>query len=316
MKRRSLVAVGAGLVAVAGAGAVAATVAGKRWAAGADATGGEPLRLPDGTERCVTTPDGTELSTIVAGEGERTFVLSHCWTCDRRIWGPVARHLVDRGHRVVLYDQRGHGRSTVGRDGLTIEALGDDLAAVLADVDARDAVVAGHSMGGMATQAFAVAHPDELRDRVRGIALVSTSCGQLGIDGIRGRLGGRVLGGTVVDRALANRRFGPLLVRGAVGRSPALPHLQAVIDTFSATAPATRAGFLRAISAMDFAEALEKVDVPALVVVGSHDQLTPVAHARRLAELLPNARLEVLPDAGHMLPSEAPDRLTDLLEAL
>lgn len=60
---------------------------------------------------------------------------------------PVAHRLLDAGHRVVLYDQRGHGESSLGRAPVTVERLGEDLAAVLKHLDVRDAVLAGHSMG-------------------------------------------------------------------------------------------------------------------------------------------------------------------------
>ena len=62
----------------------------------------------------------------VAGDGPPV-VLAHCWTGGREVWAPVANRLVRRGHQVVLYDQRGHGSSSVGDDGLTIERLGAEL---------------------------------------------------------------------------------------------------------------------------------------------------------------------------------------------
>ena len=61
-------------------------------------------------------------------------VLAHCYTGSRGVWAPVARRLVDKGYRVVLWDQRGHGASTVGSDGLTIDRLGEDLREVLESV--------------------------------------------------------------------------------------------------------------------------------------------------------------------------------------
>jgi non-heme chloroperoxidase len=307
----------AGLVGGAVAAGAAATVAGRRWAAAHDPTGGEPLRETEGNEQRVITPDGTELAVLVAGPADgRTFVLSHCWTGDRRIWGPVARRLVDRGHRVVLYHQRGHATSTVGRDGLTLAALGEDLRAVLEAVDARDAVLAGHSMGGMAIQAFATEHPDALHDRVRGIALVATSSGDLRQGKLAEKLASLVLASTGVNRAFASRRLAPILVRGSVGRVASLPVLEAVVETFAATPPATRAGFFAALMAMDFEDALAKVDVPVVVVSGTRDTLTPPSHSRRMVEALPEARLRVIRHAGHMLPCEVPDELTDVLESL
>ena len=102
-------------------------------------------------------------------------MLSHCWTGSRATWEPVAARLVAAGRQVVLYDQRGHGASTMGPDNPTVEQLGEDLAAVLEAVDARDAVLAGHSMGGMAIQALAVARPDVVAERVRALVLAGTA---------------------------------------------------------------------------------------------------------------------------------------------
>jgi pimeloyl-ACP methyl ester carboxylesterase len=228
----------------------------------------------------------------------------------------VARRLVDQGKRVVLYDQRGHGSSTVGEDGYELEAIGADLAAVLDHVDVEDAVVAGHSMGGMAAQAFAATHPDRLRQRVRALALVSTACSQLGGSPRADRFAHRALGATHLDRLLRSARFGPLMMRRTVGKTAAISHLRAMGELFTATAPETRAGFFKTMSEMDLSEHLPEVDVPTVIVCGTHDNLTPLRHSRQLAELLPNSRIEVLADKGHMLPCEAPDELADLLAAV
>jgi pimeloyl-ACP methyl ester carboxylesterase len=307
----------ASAVAAAAGGLVALTSANRRWAAAPDPTGGDPLRVPDGVDEQVVTADGAKLATLVAGPDDGpTYVLVHGWTNDRRVWGPVAQRLVDRGKRVVLYDQRGHGSSTVGDAGYGMDAIGADLGAVLDHVDAEGAVVAGHSMGGMAAEAFAVGHPEQLRARVRALALVSTSSGELAGSAVAAGVARRALGATYLDRLMAIDRLGPLLVRRTVGRTASLAHLRSVRDLFTETPPETRAGFFSAMNAMDFSERLAGVDVPTVVVCGTRDNLTPLRHSRRLAELLPNARIEVLPDRGHMLPCEAPDEVAELLAAL
>jgi pimeloyl-ACP methyl ester carboxylesterase len=298
----------------------AAAIAGYRRRQRAEAsTEGEPLQLPDGEDRVVTSTDGAKLHVRVAGpEGAaQTFALAHCWTCDRRTWGPVARRLVDHGHRVALWDHRGHGQSTVGDDGFTLEALGADVRAVLEGLDLADVVLAGHSMGGMAAQAFLVGHPDA-RKRVAGLALVATGCGRLSPRWFK--QGERLLVRALADRNLARlmayQRVGIPLVRVASGRRPVHAHLDAVRETFLATSPEARGRFMTAILAMDFAAALADVDVPAVVVVGSRDLMTPPPRARALAAALPGSRLEVIPGAGHMLPLEAPDRLAEVIESL
>jgi 3-oxoadipate enol-lactonase len=304
------------VVAAGGAGALAvgATLAHRRrHPLPTDPTGGQPLVLPPGEEALVATPDGGEVAVLVAGSGARTIVLAHGWTNDRRIWGPVARRLVERGCRVVVYDQRGHAGSRAGSDGLTISALADDLAAVLDHVDARGATVVGHSMGGMATQALLVERPEVVRARVGAAVLVSTACEDVGGPDALRRVTSRMLAarpstgrwrpGPRPEDAPRRRRSSrppepPRRRPGPAGGDPCPdPH-----------------GPRAAMAAMDLSEALSQVELPVAVVVGSRDRLTPPAQSRRLAAVIPGASLQVVPGAGHMLSLEAPDELTDLIE--
>lgn len=314
MRKREIALLG---VAAATAGAVGTvTYATRKWAAAHDPTGGEPLRVPAGREVKVETRDGAVLEAIDCGpEGAPTYVLSHCWTGDRRIWGPVATRLVDAGNRVVLYHQRGHAGSLPGADGYTIEALGDDVLAVLEQLDVRDCVLSGHSMGGMSVMSFATRHEAALAERVKRVVLVATAASQVGAG--RGelldRIAAKVLSSRRVERAIRSTKVGHVLVRGSVGPNPVLSHLHAVRDTYVATAPETRAGFFRSMIAMDLTEGLRDVRIPVTVVVGTHDQLTPLRSAKQIVECVTDARLEVLEGIGHMLPIEAPDRLTEIL---
>ncbi|MBV9412200.1 MAG: alpha/beta fold hydrolase, partial [Acidimicrobiia bacterium] len=265
----------AGGTAAAGA-AAGVVVAGRRWAAADYPDAAERLTVPDGESLRIPTSDGGEISaTFVEGDNPngRLFVLVHGWTNDRRIWAPVARILADRGHRVVLYDQRGHGGSRPGDAGLTIDAIGADMAAVLDHLDARNAVVAGHSMGGMAAQSFAIQFPEKLEERVAAVALVSTACSDLGMPGPVGRLAPRVLGSSALNRFMSNSRIGPVLVRNTMGRKPTLSNLRAMQETFTATEPSSRAAFYTAMAAMDLSEGLGDVDASVMVVSGTRDQL-------------------------------------------
>ncbi len=300
---------GLGVLAVAGA-----VVAGRRRPAVLDQTGGQPLLLPVGEDLVLPTHDDGHLAVRTMGEGERTFVLAHGWTNEARIWGPVATRLVEKGHRVAVYDQRGHAGSSAGSDGLTMSALAEDLATVISHLDTTDVVVVGHSMGGMTGQALLVERPDVVKQHVGAMVLVSTACEQVGGRAALDAAAARVLASPTFDRALGSRRLGHRMVRGTVGRAVVASHLEAVRETLAATSHATRTGFLAAMRAMDFSEALASVDLPVHIVVGSRDRLTPPAQSRRLAAIIPSATLRVIDGAGHMLSLEAPDELTAELE--
>jgi pimeloyl-ACP methyl ester carboxylesterase len=314
VRRRTTLAVAlAGGSVAATAGAAAAS---RRWAAN-DEPGEDLLALPDGRSRTVTTDDGAVLSVLECGDpAGPTVVLAHCWTGTRATWAPVARHLCSQGHHVVLYDQRGHGASTVGRDGIGIGRFGADLRAVLESVDSVDVVVAGHSMGGIAAQSFVADHPDVAAERVRGLALVATAAGGLGFGPRYAAAAAWLAGSRYVEWVLARRRVGPAVVRRSVGRRAALAHLTATGASFLATAAAVRAACIDAMMRMDLHPTLAGVTLPTVVVVGTRDTLTPPRLSRRLAAGIRGARLELIPDAGHMLPLEVPDRLADLIRHL
>ncbi len=282
---------------------------------------GAPGELPRGVPFAVRGEGGATIWGRVMGAGGPLVVLAHGWTNDARVWSRVAHLLVAGGHRVVAYDQRGHGSSSAGVAGLTLPALAGDLAAVLAHVDACDAVVAGHSMGGMAVQALAAEAPDVLRARVRSVALVSTACDGLArfgtpADALVARAMCRAAGSPWTTRALASAVAGPWLVRSAVGDDPDRDDLRAVAAMFAATPAPVRRHLLAAMHAMDLSAALGSLELPVLVVSGSRDALTPPARSRRVAGLLPCSHLVTLDGRGHMLPLEAPGMLAGLLAGL
>jgi len=298
-------------VAAAGAG-VALTA--RRWRDAEDPCATSVLDLAGAEMFKVERPDGAVLDGVVAGPADgATVVLSHCWTGSRATWEPVAARLVAAGRRVVLYDQRGHGASTIGPGAPTVEQLGEDLAAVLETVDARDAVLAGHSMGGMTIQALAIARPDVVAARVRAVVLAGTAGFGLGT-GPLAAVDRFVIGNRSVERLLAGR-LGPLLVRGTVGRHPRHAHLVATRDAFLSLPTDVRLQFLTAMQTMDFRAGLALVEAPTTVVIGTSDLLTPPRLGRALADTIPGARLVEVPGAGHMLPYEEPDRLAEIILA-
>jgi NAD(P)-dependent dehydrogenase (short-subunit alcohol dehydrogenase family)/pimeloyl-ACP methyl ester carboxylesterase len=261
-----------------------------------------------GAELRIPTDDGAVLHATASGEG-RLVVLAHCWTGSPRMWDAVTQRLVSGGHRVVRYEQRGHGRSSVGAEGLAIERVGRDLRNVLEHLDARDAIVAGHSLGGMVIQSLAITDPDVLRERVASVVLVATASD--GLPSARlGRLAARLIGSPRLERVMS-APGGTAFVRRSLGPRARKADIAATRDAFVSTPARTRAELLTAMHAMDLTAASIE---DATVVVGSRDRLTPPKLGRALAQRL-RARVVELPDAGHMLPLERPDEVAGAISA-
>jgi non-heme chloroperoxidase len=310
-KRVVLGAGGLGLAVLGAAVGLAARRQAAAWRAADEITTEELMSLPDGSHSTVTTSDGASLAVLDAGSGP-VVVMAHGWTETSGVWSGVARRLVESGHRVVLYDQRGHGRSTVGDDGITIERLGLDLRDLVVGLDLHDAVLTGHSMGGMTIMALVAMAPEVVGDRAAALVLVSTAAAGVGRVPRLNAVIGRALGATMSTRLFAGRA-GPHLVRGSVGRRPQHAHLAATAAMWAETPGTTRADAFLAMAVMDLREHLAGVRTPVTVVVGSRDQLTPPRLAREIVGRIPDAALVVVPDAGHQLPFEAPDLLASII---
>ncbi len=329
------VAWGAGTAAaVLAAGVAAERLAVRRIRTRHDPEADEPLgSLPPDDLGDVRSFDGTNLRVRAAGPPDApALVFVHGITLDLTTWYYQWRTFSDR-YRCVLYDQRAHGGSSRPPDGdYTLSAMGHDLRAVLdAAVPEGPAVLVGHSLGGMAILAFAKEYPEEFGTRVVGVVLADTAAsdvlreafGALGATVGRGlrRLGARYRSRVDAAERLqgAVRRFGvdlSYLVARATNFGPdASPSHIDHVTRISMAAPAeVWVHTLQDVFEMDLRSAVERVSVPALVVVGDRDLVTPKTSAQALRSALPDARAVVITRAGHLSMMEQHERFNEVLD--
>jgi pimeloyl-ACP methyl ester carboxylesterase len=269
-----------------------------------------------------------------------TVVFSHGYCLSQDAWH-FQRAALRGVVRTVHWDQRSHGRSGRGvaqvQDDVPvdIEQLGRDLKAVI-DAAAPEGplVLVGHSMGGMTMMALADQYPELISERVVGVALVGTSSGNLGevnfglpvagVNAVRRVLPGvlRALGqrAELVERG---RRVTADLFAGIIKRySFASRDVDPAVARFAerlieGTPIDVVAEFYPAFADHDKTEALAHfADMPVLVLAGVKDLVTPSEHSEAIADLLPDAELVLVPDAGHLVMLEHPEVVTDRLADL
>lgn len=270
----------------------------------------------------VVADDGVGLHVEVDGpqDAALTVVLVHGFTARLGEFELQRDALRRNGHRVVLYDHRGHGRSEWGpAENATIDQLGRDLASVLEQVvPSGPVVLLGHSMGGMTVMALARQRPELVGDRVVGAFLLATSAGELVESGVVGssiRLLRRLHLLGLYLRVL--RFWSPVLerfrARGTIaGRVFTRRYLFGLDDAEDAAlvtevqqmleeTPLTiTAAFWPLFLAHDEQAALQVLrSVPVTILCGTHDRLTPLTHSERMAAEIPEADLVVVPGAGH-----------------
>ncbi|MFJ6657854.1 alpha/beta fold hydrolase [Streptomyces sp. NPDC091377] len=275
-------------------------------------------------ELTAVSADGARLHVEVHGpEDAPAVVLAHGWTCSTAFWAAQIRALA-ADHRVVAYDQRGHGRSPVSARCDT-EALADDLEAVLdaALEPGRRAVIAGHSMGGMTV--MAAAGRAAFRERTAAVLLCSTGSSRLVAEAtvvplragrVRTALTRRVLGsgaplGPVTPVARAVLKY------ATMGAGSAPHRVEVCARIVHACPRRVRAAWSHVLDSLDLDEGVRRLEVPVMVVAGDRDRLTPPVHARAIAAGLPRCvGLVELAGVGHMTPVEAPELVAGCIREL
>jgi pimeloyl-ACP methyl ester carboxylesterase len=278
----------------------------------------------------ITSFDGTTLAVRAAGDRDAPVLLFvHGFSLDMTVWHNQWMDLSE-DHRCVLMDLRGHGSSGKAAHGdLSLRSMGRDVGAVLEAVTPdRPAVVIGHSMGGMAAIAMAEQRPELFGALVKGVVLIGSASTDLlrGAMGsitelLRPRLGNLSAAARRVDRLRKAVLASPGDLRGAAVRltqfgPDAQPHhVDHIVRLAERASSEVWTDGLSGLMEIDLRHALPRVSVPALVVVGSHDRVTPPASAVELAGALPDARLQVIDGAGHMPMLEQPVELDRMIRS-
>jgi len=229
-------------------------------------------------------------------------ILLHAFPVDARLWEDVEQQLREQGIEPIVPNLRGFGTN---RDELptepNLDALADDVAALIEGTGAQSAVVAGVSMGGYVAMNLARRYPE----RVAGLVLVDTKAAadpQAGADGRR----------AFADRVdaegsawVADAMMSKLISDSTVTQRPDVE--QRVRQQIAGCPPATIAWIQRAMAQRpDSFDVLDTFDGPVLVIVGSEDLLSPPADAVAMAEASRQATLIEIPGVGHLTPLENP----------
>ncbi|SCK10080.1 alpha/beta fold hydrolase [Streptomyces sp. WMMB 322] len=282
---------------------------------------------PAARELTATSADGARLHVEIHGEEtDPAVVLIHGWTCSTRFWGAVIRELTQTGHRVIAYDQRGHGR-TPGTDphAYSPATLADDLCAVLdaALKPGERAVLGGHSMGAMTL--IAAAGRPVLEQRAAALMLCNTGAHRLVASArvipLRSERARERAQRFLLHSGLPLGPVSPLTKRamkyGTMGPDATPEQVLVVARIVHACRPRERGAWGRVLSKLDIAANARELGVPTAVISGAADRLTPPALAREIADALPQCTgLHELPRRGHMTPVETPSMVSGVLREL
>jgi 3-oxoadipate enol-lactonase len=259
----------------------------------------------------VFTDDGACIDVAVDGNGDDAIVLLAGFALSKSMWDEQTAAL-SATHRVVRPDLRGMGKSSAPNGPYLMETLAADVASVLDACGIERATIAGHSLGGYVSLAFA----RMFTERVARLALVCSRIDADTPEAAQRRY-------DLVDRIEETGSIQPvvdaylyqLLAPESAAQNPAL--VERVRKMLAQTPPAGAAEMLRGmaerVAADDIATDLE---MPVLVIGGSLDALIPAEKTREAVAAFPHGRLVICEGSGHMPMLEDPCRVTAALREL
>lgn len=229
--------------------------------------------------------EGNRIHYRTAGEGPLSLVMIHGAGGSWQALAPQLE-LGNSGLRVIIPDLPGHGHSEgLAQDSVPIYA--EFLHEFMQNLGLSQLVLAGHSLGGAIAQEFALSWPESLN------ALILLSTG-------------------------ARLRVGPTFLTSLAQEADGLPASALELNPNSdpetmVMSPMGRYLDYLACDRFDRMEAINQITLPTLVMAGEQDTSTPPKYARYLAERIPNAELVLIPEAGHLMPLEAPEQVNAAL---
>lgn len=262
-----------------------------------------------------------------------TVVLVHGFSLSMDCFHFQRKHLRGR-FRIVAYDQRSHGRSVRSEPShCRVPQLGRDLERVLTDlVPEGPVVLIGHSMGGMTIMNLARTRPELFGTRILGVALLSTSPGDMADHSPIRAIPGRTFGRVAEPLLAALNRIPDLVDRGrragsdigfvatkqfAFGSDVPASYVEFVSDMLGETSLEVIGDFYPAFSEMDETGAFETLaKVETAVIGGRNDAITPVRHTEAIIDLLPGAESLILDHCGHMGMLEHHDDFNTVIDNL
>lgn len=259
-------------------------------------------------DRFATAVDGARIRYRQAGSGP-VVVFTHGLGGHLDAWEATVGEFEDRC-TVLTWDVRGFGGSERRPDTMAPKTWAADLAAVLDEVGADDAVIAGISMGGVIAQRFAL----DFASRTRALILISTSS----------EVNERATAGWNARADLIERDgLGPALTPTgpslSYGKAYRQTHADAIAEaarlTIERNDAACYAAACRAVSDIDYTADLTTIACPTLILQGLEDALTPPGGSVIMSRRIPNARLIMLENCGHGIPTEQPDEFHAATEA-
>ncbi len=277
----------------------------------------EELHTPvAGESLIITREDGTQISTISKGNGPQDIVLAHGYGASALEWNILSKMLDDDKYRLIVFDQRGHGNSTIGSDGISSNSMASDYKAVLETYDVKNGILGGHSMGGFLAQKFLLNYPEVAAKRLKGCLLIATFAGDVNRDNFQNRLQIPMIKSGILVSLIKYKMIGNAFAKSLMGDKFEESMATAFVEVFREQDHKALVPIISALGDENYYPDIKNISLPCTIIVGTKDHTTPAFHTDDMHANIPNSTVVKVPGCGHMINWEEPEALFVELEKL
>lgn len=261
-------------------------------------------------------PDGTSIHTITSGKGKTTILLAHGYGFNHIEWNIIVARLNQLNYQTIVFDQRGHGKSTIGQEGISSSTMASDYKNLIEHFNLERCILVGHSMGGFLSMKFLLDHPDMQHKHVKGCVLMATFAGDVNKNNFQNRLQIPLIKSGILQKLIQWEPIGKLFGKSLLGDTADPEVIRWIVTVFLEQDHSKLLPILQAFGDESYYDSLKNISIPCAVVIGDKDATTPSFHTDDIVKGIPNTTRIDIKGKGHCLNVEAPEEIIKAIQLM
>lgn len=264
----------------------------------------------------VEMPDGTSIHTITSGKGNTTILLAHGYGFNHLEWNIIVERLTELNYQTIVFDQRGHGKSTIGRDGISSSAMASDYKHLVEHFKLERCILVGHSMGGFLSMKCLLDHPEIQARQIKSCVLMATFAGDVNKNNFQNRLQIPMIKSGLLQKLIQWEPIGKLFGKSLLGDLSDPEVIHWIVTVFLEQDHSKLIPILQAFGDESYYDHLKNISISCAVVIGDKDATTPPFHTDNIVKEIPNTTRIDIKGKGHCLNVEAPEEIIKAIQLM
>lgn len=264
----------------------------------------------------VEMPDGTSIHTITSGKGKTTILLAHGYGFSHLEWNILVERLTELEYQTIVFDQRGHGKSTIGQEGISSSAMASDYKHLVEHFNLENCILVGHSMGGFLSMKCLLDHPEIQHKNIKSCVLMATFAGDVNKNNFQNRLQIPLIKSGLLQKLIQWKPIGTLFGKSLLGDTSTPDVIDWIVTVFLEQDHSKLVPILQAFAEESYYESLKNISIPCAVVIGDKDATTPPFHTDNIVKEIPNTKRIDIKGKGHCLNVEAPEEIIKAIQLM